>query len=111
MAPEVVLNKGHNKNVDLWGIGIFLFEMVAGQPPFTDRKRNIEKIQKQIIMNRPAMPDSFSPNLKDLIRSLLNSDPNARLGASSFADLKDHPFFYDIDWEALLRQEIESPIK
>lgn len=47
-------------------------------------------------MNRPAFPESFSPNLKDLIRGLLNSDPAQRLGANSFDDLKDHPFFYDI---------------
>ncbi|KAL4499812.1 hypothetical protein ABPG72_015161 [Tetrahymena utriculariae] len=111
LAPEVVLNKGHNKNVDLWGIGVFLYELVAGYPPFQDKNRNYDKISKQIIMNRPTYPENFSPNLKDLIKKLLNSDPQMRLGANSFKDLKEHPFFYDIDWESLENLKVESPIK
>jgi len=62
-------------------------------------------------MNRPEFPENFSPNLKDLIRRFLNSDPSKRLGADSFDAIKEHPFFYDINWEALVKLTIESPIK
>ena len=45
IAPEVIERKGHTKDVDLWGIGILLFELLTGAPPFRDKtSKNINNI-------------------------------------------------------------------
>lgn len=49
LAPEIILSKGHTKDVDIWCLGILLFELLEGKPPFSDAKRNFDKIKKLII--------------------------------------------------------------
>ncbi|EGR27569.1 ribosomal protein s6 polypeptide 6, putative [Ichthyophthirius multifiliis] len=110
LAPEIVLGKGHNKNVDFWCLGIFLFELIAGYPPFQDLNRNFDKITQLIIENKPVFPDYFSPYLKELIQSFLQTNPFQRLGAQSFDDIKSHRFFYDINWDNLYQLNVNSPL-
>jgi serine/threonine protein kinase len=76
LAPEVVKKKSYGPEVDLWELGIFLYEMLKGEPPFTDNNgRNHEKIHEQIIKGCIAFTPNFSPDSRDLIQKLLKNDP------------------------------------
>ena len=44
MAPEMIQNKHHNHTLDIWSLGILCYEMLSGYPPFTENKRNLDKI-------------------------------------------------------------------
>ena len=60
MAPEVVAGKGHGKAVDWWSIGILLYEMLCGTPPF--RAQGRQKLQKQILTSKLKLPRQFGPS-------------------------------------------------
>ena len=57
MAPEIITGKGHGKDVDWWSVGILLFEMLTGMPPFNAKSRN--QLQKQIIAGKLKYPRKF----------------------------------------------------
>ena len=57
MAPEVIQGKGHGKDVDWWSVGILLFEMMTGMPPFNAKSRN--QLQKQITVGKLKYPCKF----------------------------------------------------
>ena len=67
VAPEILLRNGHGKTVDFWSLGILLYEMLTGTPPFTTTDRNVSKIEELIIENKPTYPMSLSAEAKDLI--------------------------------------------
>ena len=54
MAPEIIQGKGHGKDVDWWSVGILLFEMMTGMPPFNAKSRN--QLQKQITGGKLKYP-------------------------------------------------------
>ncbi|GJQ99577.1 probable serine/threonine protein kinase IREH1 isoform X2 [Tanacetum coccineum] len=89
LAPEILLGTGH-----------------VGIPPF-----NAEHPQTIFdnILNRnipwPMVPEEMSPEAADLIDQLLTEDPNQRLGARGTTEVKQHPFFRDINWDTLARQK------
>ncbi|XP_071710173.1 probable serine/threonine protein kinase IREH1 [Rutidosis leptorrhynchoides] len=106
LAPEILLGTGHGTSADWWSVGVILFELIVGIPPF-----NAEHPQTIFdnILNRnipwPMVPDEMSPEAADLIDQLLTEDPNQRLGARGTTEVKQHPFFRDINWDTLARQK------
>jgi hypothetical protein len=91
LAPEIIQSKGHDTGVDWWALGILIFEMLAGFPPFFDE--SAYGIYQKILAGKIEWPRHFSSDAKDLVKRLLTSDKSRRLGcqANGAQDIKDHP--------------------
>ncbi|XP_010487683.1 PREDICTED: probable serine/threonine protein kinase IREH1 [Camelina sativa] len=106
LAPEILLGTGHGATADWWSVGIILFELIVGIPPF-----NAEHPQQIFdnILNRkipwPHVPDEMSAEAHDIIDRFLTEDPHQRLGARGASEVKQHIFFKDINWDTLARQK------
>ena len=109
LAPEIIQNNGHDKNVDWWALGILIFEFLAGYPPFYDE--NPWEIYKKIIEGYFEFPSNIESKAKDLIKNLLKVDPSKRLGSGSTgaADVKKHKWFRGVDWDLVQNREIPPP--
>ncbi|KAL7685001.1 putative C2 domain, GPCR kinase, FYVE zinc finger, protein kinase-like domain superfamily [Plasmopara halstedii] len=109
MAPELLRHQPYGKVVDWWSYGILLFEMLTGRTPFVDRNRR--QMFKNIMQSEVIYPSHISPVARSLISKLLNRDPARRLGGgpNGGRDIMAHPFFEPIDWDLLMRKEIEPP--
>lgn len=111
VAPEIILQKGHNKTVDIWCLGIILYEMIYGIPPFYNKQQNV--MLNNIIKKNASFPRmiEISNELEDLISRCLCKQPNKRIGAENISKIKEHPWFSDIDWDKMEKQQLEAPIK
>jgi len=109
IAPEILLNKGHGKPVDWWALGILIYEMLAGNPPFVDESPM--GIYQKILSGKLTFPKFFSEAAKDLIRKLLTADITKRLGnlKNGAADIRNHKWFQDFDWTALYNYQLKAP--
>lgn len=85
--------------------------MLVGLPPFYLKDR--EKLFKAILNLEPEYPEELSSECVDLMENLMIKDPKVRLGSGTngLQDIKDHPWFKSIDWEALYRKEVKPPFK
>jgi len=114
LAPEILLGTGHGFEVDWWSLGVILFEFLTGKPPFN--ARSPQAIFENILNRKFAWPgpeeweegEAPSAAAIALVEALLVSDPGARLGAHGAWELKMHPFFDSVDWDALERQKTEA---
>jgi len=109
IAPEVLNRKGHGRAVDWWSLGALLYEMITGLPPFYSRNREVmfEKIMKAEL----TFPHSMPEVTRDLLARLLVRDPAKRLGSGEkdATELKEHPFFNDVNWDALSKGTVPAP--
>uniref|UniRef100_A0A126X3B5 non-specific serine/threonine protein kinase n=1 Tax=Aulacomnium heterostichum TaxID=171832 RepID=A0A126X3B5_9BRYO len=111
IAPEIISGQGHSAAVDWWALGILLYEMLFGRTPF--RGKNRQKTFANVLEKELSFPSNIpvSPQVKMLIRDLLNRDPMQRLGSHRGAnDIKNHPFFQDVKWP-LIRSTIPPPLE
>ena len=108
LAPEVLLRKGHGTAVDWWSLGALLYEMLTGLPPWYSLNR--KEMYYGITHGELLFPDKVSPLARSIISLLLEKDPVKRLGSKSGVhEVKAHPFFADIDWQALLEKRYVAP--
>ena len=86
--------------------------MIVGLPPFYE-KDNREKLFKQIKSGEPEYPEDMSPACQDLLKSLFAKDPDERLGGKdgNADEIKNHPWYSQVDWDILLQQKIIPPFK
>lgn len=111
LAPELLLGQGYNKTVDWWTLGVLLYEMLTGLPPYYDENTN-EMYRK--ILSEPLHfpgPEIVPPIAKDLLAQLLDRNPERRLGAKGPSEIKAHSFFNSIDWRKLLQRKYDPTFK
>lgn len=101
VSPELLTNKNACKASDLWAFGCILYQLLAGRPPF--KAVNEYQTFQKIVNLDYSFPDGFPHAARDLIESLLELDPAARLPISG---IKRHRFFEGMQWgKALWKQK------
>ena len=88
LAPEIVNESGHNEKVDLWCIGVLLFELATGTVPFIGN--DFEQLKENIRLMKIEWPRDINSDAKDLIKKILKYNPNDRIG---LVEMLNHPFF------------------
>lgn len=109
IAPELLESQGYTKTVDWWTLGVLLYEMMTGLPPFYDK--NVNTMYQRILSDPLIFPDYIPEDAKSIMTGLLNRDPSRRLGVNGAEEIKRHPFFKSIDWNKLLAKKIQPPFK
>lgn len=87
MAPELVQEQPYNYTADLWSLGVILYELFVGTPPFYTN--NIYSLITLIIKNPVKFPEKISPDFKNFLEGLLEKAPDKRL---AWPHLAEHPF-------------------
>ena len=110
LAPEVILDKGCNRPADWWSLGILVYEMLYGLPPFYSK--DVQEMYKKTILEplkfkpRPNISDEA----KDFIAGLLVKAPSKRLGsAADNLEVMNHAWFKDINWIKLMDRKLSPP--
>jgi len=108
MAPEILQQIGHGFCVDYWGLGMLVYEMMTGLPPWytTDRQKLFRRLNSAPL----EIPAFFSPHASAFVLSLLQRDPRRRLGVRGHRFVQEHDFFYGMEFAALLSKKLRPPI-
>lgn len=111
MAPEIILGKGHDKAADWWSVGVLLFEMLTGKPPFCGGSR--DKIQNKIVKDKMKLPAFLSSEAHSLLKALLQKEATKRLGFGprGVEEIKGHKWFKPINWRKLEVREIQPSFR
>ena len=108
MSPEMLGQSGYGLLVDYYSLGVLLYELLVGQPPFymkSGKERFVLSQKTQI-----NFPKQISQSCRNLISGLLNSDPQKRIGAQSgVVEVIEHPWFSGVDFD-FIRKGKRSPL-
>ncbi|KAJ1395017.1 Serine/threonine-protein kinase, active site [Sesbania bispinosa] len=99
MAPELVREQPYNHTVDLWSLGVILYELFVGQPPFYTN--SVYALIRHIVKDPVKYPDRMSLNFKSFLKGLLNKAPESRL---TWPALLEHPFVKETSDEFVARE-------
>lgn len=108
LAPEVYMGKGYYSEVDWWSLGVLFYECIYNKRPF--EANNHDALAQAIVKADPAFPVTSPPvsmPCLHAISSLLEKDKTQRIGSAGFDTFTDNPFFRELDFDALLRKEVE----
>ncbi|XP_068585422.1 cGMP-dependent protein kinase 1-like isoform X2 [Cebidichthys violaceus] len=112
VAPEIILNKGHDVSADYWSLGILMYELLTGSPPFSgpDPMKTYNVILRGIDMIE--FPKKITKNAANLIKKLCRDNPSERLGnlKNGVKDIQKHKWFEGFNWEGLRKGTLTPPI-
>ncbi|XP_043932558.1 serine/threonine-protein kinase 38 [Protopterus annectens] len=112
IAPEVFVQTGYNKLCDWWSLGVIMYEMLIGYPPFCSEtpQETYKKVMnwKETLTFPPEVP--ISEKAKDLILRFC-CEGEHRIGASGVEEIKSNPFFEGVDWEHIRERPAAIPIE
>jgi serine/threonine protein kinase len=99
MAPEMVFEKEYNYSIDVWALGVLLYELLHSFAPFP--AKNLEEMREKIQLGFYELGSNFSKDLKGLIIDLLQFDPDQR---PSISNIMNHP------WMEKMKKEIKGEV-
>lgn len=105
LAPESILGTSQDVMVDWWALGVICYEFLYGYPPF--HADTPDKVFENILSRRIDWHEDIvdiSPEARDFMERLMTLDPQKRLGYNGAEEVKNHPFFKDINWDTLLTE-------
>ena len=113
IAPEIILSKGHNQDVDCWSFGVLIYEMLVGVSPFYDeRSMDQTSLFKRIVKAKYKAPSVVNDYAKDLIEHLLILNPQKRYGFFRDDRIRAHDWFVGENKDYLadvLEQKVVAP--
>ncbi|XP_066534445.1 protein kinase C epsilon type isoform X2 [Hoplias malabaricus] len=113
IAPEILQELEYGPSVDWWALGVLMYEMMAGQPPF--EADNEDDLFESILHDDVLYPVWLSKEAVSILKAFMTKNPNKRLGCvvsqGLEAAIKEHPFFKEIDWTLLEQRKIKPPFK
>ncbi|XP_076946133.1 protein phosphatase 2C and cyclic nucleotide-binding/kinase domain-containing protein-like isoform X1 [Bidens hawaiensis] len=101
LAPEIVQAKGHGFAADWWALGVLIYFMLQSEMPFGSWRQNELDTFAKIAKGQFTLPETFSPEVVDLITKLLVVDESERLGRKGADSVKSHMWFNGVDWESV----------
>eukprot|EP01147_Barroeca_monosierra_P008559 gene8559-10274_t len=111
LAPEVLTEQDYGVSVDWWALGVLLYEMLAGQPPFDGEDE--DDLFQAILEDDVLYPVWISKDAQSVLTGFLTRPIAERLGCGIDPEheIKSHAFFQNIDWKQLENGEVEPPFK
>ncbi|KAG7492502.1 hypothetical protein MATL_G00015250 [Megalops atlanticus] len=113
IAPEILQELEYGPSVDWWALGVLMYEMMAGQPPF--EADNEDDLFESILHDDVLYPVWLSKEAVSILKAFMTKTPHKRLGCvvahGGEEAIKAHPFFREIDWGLLEQRRIKPPFK
>lgn len=109
---QIVLGNRYNKSVDWYALGVLVFEMLCGTPPYHDHEGNYVVLYEKIKQGPTCIRwPNISAVATDVILRLMEGDPSRRIGNlhAGAVDVFTHPWFTEVDWVKLSKREITAP--
>lgn len=96
--------------MDWWALGVLLYEMLAGQPPF--EADNEDDLFESILHDDVLYPVWLSKDAVSILKGFMTKNPARRLGVAGGAPgIRAHAFFKDMDWDALAQRRLRPPFR
>jgi hypothetical protein len=109
LAPEMILRKGHGLAVDWWALGVVVYELLTGLPPWY--VNNMLEMQRRVMHDPLNLSSSYLVDSAKLtVAALLEKNPAKRLGSKNgISAIRSSPFFVETDWPALAEMRVPAP--
>ncbi|OUC49359.1 kinase domain protein [Trichinella nativa] len=113
IAPEILKENDYGASVDWWALGVLMYEMMVGQPPF--EADNEEDLFDAILQDEVLYPVWLSKEAVSILKGFMTKNQFKRLGCVETAGGEDavraHVFFKEVDWQALESKKVKPPFK